>query len=110
MGKNPRAAYIRINDNDIRDKRMTASQTFTQRARALVTGAGVSKAGLIATEMSAASKARYDAAIERGWLATPRWGRPEEVARVVTTMARGLLPHTVGQAIQVDGGMAINRY
>ena len=66
--------------------------------------------GLIATEMSAVSKARYDADIERGWLVTARWGRPEEVARTVTTLARGLLPYTVGQAVRVDGGMLINKY
>ena len=51
--------------------------------------------GLIATGMSAVSKARYDADIERSWLVVPRWGRPEEVARVVTTLAQGLLPYTV---------------
>jgi NAD(P)-dependent dehydrogenase (short-subunit alcohol dehydrogenase family) len=66
--------------------------------------------GLIETEMSAASKPRYDAEIERGWLVNPRWGRPEEVARVVSTLAQGLLPYTVGQRIKVDGGMLINRY
>ncbi len=66
--------------------------------------------GLIATGMSAVSKARYDAEIARGWLVDPRWGQPEEVARAVTTLALGLLPYTVGQAIAVDGGMSINRY
>lgn len=66
--------------------------------------------GLIATEMSSVSKARYDADIENGWLVVPRWGRPEEVGRVVTTLAQGLLPYTVGQAIRVDGGMLINKY
>ena len=50
---------------------------------------------LIATEMILVSKARYDAGIERGWLINARWGRPEEVARVVTTLAKGLLPYTV---------------
>jgi NAD(P)-dependent dehydrogenase (short-subunit alcohol dehydrogenase family) len=66
--------------------------------------------GLVETEMSLASKARYDAEIERGWLVNPRWGRPEEVAKVVATLAQGLLPYTVGQAIKVDGGMLIHRY
>ena len=66
--------------------------------------------GLIETEMSSVSKARYDAEVERGWLVLPRWGQPEEVGRVVATLAQGLLPYTVGQAIRVDGGMLINRY
>ena len=63
--------------------------------------------GLIDTPMSAASRTRYDADIARGWLVQPRWGRPDEVARVVTTLAQGLLPYTVGQRIHVDGGMLI---
>lgn len=66
--------------------------------------------GLIETEMSSVSKSRYDAEIARGWLVTPRWGTPEEVGRAVSTLALGLLPYTVGQAIKVDGGMLIHRY
>ena len=66
--------------------------------------------GLIATEMTAPSKARYDAQIDAGLTAIPRWGEPEEVARVVVTMASGLLPYTVGQAIMVDGGLTIPRF
>jgi NAD(P)-dependent dehydrogenase (short-subunit alcohol dehydrogenase family) len=66
--------------------------------------------GLIETEMSSVSKPRYDSEIARGWLVTPRWGQPDEVARAVTTVAQGLLPYTVGQQIRVDGGMLINRY
>jgi NAD(P)-dependent dehydrogenase (short-subunit alcohol dehydrogenase family) len=66
--------------------------------------------GLIETEMSAPSKARYDQEIERGWLVMRRWGRPEEVGRVVATLAQGALPYTVGQAIRVDGGMLTHKY
>jgi len=66
--------------------------------------------GLIETDMSSVSKAHYDTEIERGWLVLPRWGRPEEVGRTVSTLALGLLPYTVGQAIKVDGGMLIHRY
>lgn len=66
--------------------------------------------GLIATEMSAQSKPAYDARIDSGWLVMPRWGRPEEVGQAVSTLAQGLLPYTVGQAVKIDGGMLINRY
>ncbi len=66
--------------------------------------------GLIETEMSSVSKTRYDAEVERGWLVLPRWGQPDEVGQVVATLAQGLLPYTVGQAIRVDGGMLINKY
>ena len=66
--------------------------------------------GLIATEMTAPSKARYDAQIESGLLPTGRWGEPEDVARVVGTMALGLLPYTVGQAVAVDGGLLVRKF
>jgi NAD(P)-dependent dehydrogenase (short-subunit alcohol dehydrogenase family) len=61
--------------------------------------------GLIATEMTAPSRARYDGLIEGGGLAERRWGEPEDVARVALTAAQGLLPYTVGLPIPVDGGL-----
>jgi NAD(P)-dependent dehydrogenase (short-subunit alcohol dehydrogenase family) len=77
-------------------------------------GAGIGvyevQPGLIETPMSSVSKARYDGDISRGWLVDRRWGQPEDVARVVTTLAQGLLPYTVGQRIAVDGGMLIQKY
>ena len=66
--------------------------------------------GLILTEMTAPSKAKYDDLIEKGMTATPRWGLPEDVARVIRTMAAGLLPYTVAQEVRVDGGLLIQRF
>jgi NAD(P)-dependent dehydrogenase (short-subunit alcohol dehydrogenase family) len=66
--------------------------------------------GFIETEMTKPAKARYDGLIENGLTVIKRWGRPEDVARVAVTMAQGLLPYTVGQAIQVDGGLMHVRY
>lgn len=86
------------------------SSLFAVRLGAVGIGVYEVVPGLIATEMSSVSRARYDADIARGWLVTPRWGQPEDVARVVTTLAQGLLPYTVGQAIRVDGGMLIHKY
>jgi NAD(P)-dependent dehydrogenase (short-subunit alcohol dehydrogenase family) len=40
----------------------------------------------------------------------PRWGMPEDVARVIRTMAAGLLPYTVAQEVRVDGGLLIQRF
>ena len=66
--------------------------------------------GFIETEMTAPSKARYDALINGGLTVIRRWGQPEEVARIALTMASGLLPYTSGQAVQADGGLLSLRY
>jgi NAD(P)-dependent dehydrogenase (short-subunit alcohol dehydrogenase family) len=66
--------------------------------------------GLIATEMTAPSKARYDGLVEGGGTVVKRWGEPADVARAALTAAKGLLPYTVGQAIRIDGGLTIAKY
>jgi len=66
--------------------------------------------GLILTEMTAPSKAKYDRLIADGMTVAPRWGTPEDVARVIRTMAAGLLPYTVAQDVRVDGGLLIQRF
>lgn len=66
--------------------------------------------GFIETDMTAPSKARYNGLIENGLTVIRRWGRPEEVARIATTLASGLLPYTSGQIIQADGGLLSVRY
>lgn len=86
------------------------SQLFAVRLGEAGIGVYEVQPGLIETEMSAVAKPRYDAEVARGWLVQPRWGQPDEVGRVVATLAQGLLPYTVGQAIRVDGGMLINKY
>ncbi|HSW19453.1 MAG TPA: 3-ketoacyl-ACP reductase [Ramlibacter sp.] len=66
--------------------------------------------GLILTEMTAPSKAKYDELIAKGMTLDPRWGLPEDVARVIRTMAAGLLPYTVAQEVRVDGGLLMQRF
>ncbi len=66
--------------------------------------------GFIETDMTAPAKIKYDKMIEEGLTVIKRFGQPEDVARVASTMAQGLLPYTVGQAIQVDGGLLTVRY
>ena len=65
--------------------------------------------GIIETPMTAPAKAKYDTLIAEGLLPTRRWGRPEDVARVVTAFARGDLDYCTGQAIEVGGGFGIRR-
>jgi NAD(P)-dependent dehydrogenase (short-subunit alcohol dehydrogenase family) len=66
--------------------------------------------GFIETDMTAPSKAKYDALIENGLTVIKRFGTPDEVARIAITLADGLLPYTTGQAIYADGGLLTVRY
>jgi NAD(P)-dependent dehydrogenase (short-subunit alcohol dehydrogenase family) len=66
--------------------------------------------GFIETDMTAPSKAKYDALIDNGLTVVKRFGTPDEVGRVAVTLASGLLPYTVGQPIYVDGGLLTVRY
>lgn len=66
--------------------------------------------GVIETDMTAPVKADYSARIEAGLTPIPRWGQPEDIAQTVATMAQGLLPFTVGEAVHVDGGLVLPRF
>lgn len=65
--------------------------------------------GIIMTEMTEPSRERYDRFFAKGGAPLPRWGAPEEVGRCIATLAAGDLPYTVGQAVLVDGGLALPR-
>jgi NAD(P)-dependent dehydrogenase (short-subunit alcohol dehydrogenase family) len=66
--------------------------------------------GIIATEMTAPSKARYDAFFAEGGCPTPRWGEPAEVGRAAAACAAGDLPYTVGQPLLIDGGLTLPNF
>lgn len=87
-----------------------ASQLFAARLSNEGIGVYEIQPGFIATEMVAPSKARYDKLIEEGLTTIKRFGEPEEVGRVVTTLAGGNLPYTSGQIIRVDAGLLTVRY
>lgn len=62
--------------------------------------------GIIATDMTAAVKEKYDRLIlEEGLTLLKRWGQPSDVARAVAAIASGALPYSTGEVIYVDGGM-----
>ena len=66
--------------------------------------------GLISTDMTRASRAKYDRMLAEGFTPIARWGEPDDVGRAVALLARGELPFVTGEAIHVDGGMHIHRY
>jgi 3-oxoacyl-[acyl-carrier protein] reductase len=65
--------------------------------------------GIIRTAMTAAVKEKYDRLIAEGLVPQGRWGRPEDVAKVVVALASGALDYSTGAVIEVSGGMNIQR-
>lgn len=66
--------------------------------------------GYMQTEMTASAvPEKLDALINAGRVPARRWGTPADVAATVSTLARGQLPFSTGQAIWVDGGLHLNR-
>jgi 3-oxoacyl-[acyl-carrier protein] reductase len=65
--------------------------------------------GVIATDMTAGVKEKYDRMIADGLTLEPRWGRPEDIGRAVAALARGEFPYATGQVVNIDGGMMIGR-
>lgn len=63
--------------------------------------------GIIATDMTEKVKARYDPLIADGLVPQRRWGTPEDVARVVISIAHGDLDYSTGQVIEVGGGFGL---
>lgn len=60
--------------------------------------------GVIATDMTGGVKEKYDKLIEQGAWPIRRWGQPDDVGRAVAAIARGDLPFSTGEVINVDGG------
>jgi NAD(P)-dependent dehydrogenase (short-subunit alcohol dehydrogenase family) len=65
--------------------------------------------GIIETDMTGAVKAKYDKLFAEGLTRIHGWGRPEEVAKAVTSIAQNLLPFSTGEIINVDGGFHLRR-
>lgn len=65
--------------------------------------------GIIATDMTAPVKAKYDKLIAEGLTPIPRWGTAEDVGKAVAAIAQGSLPFSTGEVINVDGGFHLRR-
>ncbi|MGI6100252.1 MAG: 3-ketoacyl-ACP reductase [Lentisphaerae bacterium] len=65
--------------------------------------------GIIATDMTAGVRERYDKLIADGLVPERRWGTPGDIGRTVAALARGDLAYATGQVINMDGGLSIPR-
>ena len=67
--------------------------------------------GLIETDMTRGVKDVYSRRIEEdGLTVIPRLGQPDDIGRMVATLASGGVPYVTGQVISADGGMLISRF
>ena len=65
--------------------------------------------GVIATDMTAGVKEKYDNLISKGLVVQNRWGYPDDVGKAVAAIAGGDFPYSTGHVFMVDGGMLISR-
>ena len=65
--------------------------------------------GIIATDMTAGVRAKYDKLIAEGLCPIPRIGQPEDVGRTVLALCDGAFAYTTGAVIGVDGGMTLQK-
>ena len=65
--------------------------------------------GIIDTDMTRVVHEKYERLIADGLLPVPRFGKPEDVAKMVLACASGLLDYSAGQTLDADGGFALRR-
>ena len=65
--------------------------------------------GVIASDMTAPVRQKYDSLISEGLTPIRRWGQPEDVARAVEAVVSGAFAFSTGERINVDGGFHIRR-
>ena len=65
--------------------------------------------GIIATDMTAGVKNKYDKLIAEGLIPQNRWGTPEDVGKSAAALTRGDFSYATGTIIEAGGGMHIQR-
>jgi NAD(P)-dependent dehydrogenase (short-subunit alcohol dehydrogenase family) len=65
--------------------------------------------GIIASDMTAPVREKYDRLIAEGLTPIRRWGQGDDVAAAVAMLASGALAFSTGERINVDGGFHIRR-
>lgn len=66
--------------------------------------------GIIQTDMTSGVREKYDKLIAEGLCVQKRWGEPQDVGKVVASLAKGDFMYSTGQVIMVDGGLTIPRF
>jgi NAD(P)-dependent dehydrogenase (short-subunit alcohol dehydrogenase family) len=66
--------------------------------------------GIMATDMTAGVKEKYDRLLGDGLVPQNRWGSPDDVGKAVSAIVTGSFPYSTGSVIYLDGGMHIRRF
>jgi len=65
--------------------------------------------GVIETDMTASVQDKYNKLIKEGLSIQKRWGKPDDIGKVVSSLSNGSFSFSTGQVIMVDGGLSILR-
>lgn len=65
--------------------------------------------GIIATDMTAGVREKYEKLIAEGIMPIARMGEPADVGNTVLALANGAMRYSTGDVINVDGGMMLRR-
>jgi 3-oxoacyl-[acyl-carrier protein] reductase len=65
--------------------------------------------GIMATDMTAAVRGRYEKLIAKGLVPQNRWGTAEDVGLAVRSIVTGHFPFSTGAVIPIDGGLHLPR-
>jgi NAD(P)-dependent dehydrogenase (short-subunit alcohol dehydrogenase family) len=65
--------------------------------------------GIMATDMTAGVKEKYDRLIGEGLVPQRRWGTADDVGRAVSVLMKDHFPFSTGDVINVDGGIHLQR-
>ncbi|MCX5757350.1 MAG: 3-ketoacyl-ACP reductase [Candidatus Hydrogenedentes bacterium] len=86
-----------------------AAQTFAVRLAEYGINVYEIRPGVVATDMTAAVKEKYDRLIGEGMLLQSRWGTPEDIGKAVAALAEGYFGYATGAVIEVGGGFGVKR-
>ena len=65
--------------------------------------------GIMATDMTAGVKDKYDRLIGEGGVPQGRWGTAADVGLAVSALLKGQFPFSTGDVVNVDGGLHLER-
>jgi len=65
--------------------------------------------GIMATDMTAGVKEKYDQLLAEGLVPQKRWGTPEDLGKAVHSILSGHFPFSTGDVLNIDGGFHLRR-